>query len=132
MSSSSFVGSSISATNSEEISAISEKFLELSISEDKSEEMVKIMVESFSEDALRKLFNDLSKKEYWDAECEMCSMPQMLHKGPCTRKTEVSEAEFTDLWKTWSVYRKKMELIRRWHEDEMAKRQSNSELLLGL
>ena len=107
MSSSLFLSSSISATKSEEISAICEEFLELSISEDKSEKMVKIMVESFSEDALRKLFNDLSKKEYWDAECEMCSMPQMLHKGPCTRKTEVSEAEFTDLWKTWSVNRKK-------------------------
>ena len=59
-----FSSSSISATNSEEISAICEDFLELSISEDKSEKMVKIMVESFSEDALRKLFNDLSKKEY--------------------------------------------------------------------
>ena len=88
--------------------------------------MVKIMVESFSEDALRKLFNDLSKKEYWDAECEMCSMPQMLHKGPCTRKTEVSEAEHSDLWKTWSAYKKKMEPIRRWHEDEMEKRQKNN------
>ena len=131
--SSSFVSSfSISATNSEEISAICEDFLELSISEEKSEKMVKIMVESFSEDALRKLFNDLSKKEYWDAECEMCSMPQMLHKGPCTRKTEVSEADYIDLWKTLSVYKKKMEPIRRWHEDEMAKRQSNSKLLLGL
>ena len=76
--SSSFISSScISATNSEEISAICEDFLELSISEDKSEKMVKIMVESFSEDDLRKLFNDLSKKEYWDAECEMCSMPHM-------------------------------------------------------
>ena len=124
--------SSISATNSEEISAICEDFLELSISEEKSEKMVKIMVESFSEDALRKLFNDLSKKEYWDAECEMCSMPQMLHKGSCTRKTEVSEAEYTDLWKAWSVYREKMEPIRRWHKDEMEKRQANSELLQGL
>ena len=62
MSSSSFVVSSISAKNSKEISTISEKFTELYISEDKSEKMVKIMVESFSEDALRKLFNDLSKK----------------------------------------------------------------------
>ena len=51
MSSSSSSISSISATNSEEISAICEEFLELSISEDKSEKMVKIMVESFSEDA---------------------------------------------------------------------------------
>merc|ERR1712030_35746 len=31
-----------------------------------------------------------------------------------------------------SVYKKKMELIRRWHEDEMAKKQSISEFLLGL
>ena len=124
--------SSISVTNSEEISAICEDFLELSISEDKSEKMVKIMVESFSEDALRKLFDDLSKKEYWNEECPLCSMPQMLHRGPCTRKTEVGEAEHSDSWKAWSVYRKKMEPIRRWYKDEMEKRQSNSELLQGL
>ena len=124
--------SSISATNSEEISAICEDFLELSISEEKSEKMVKIVVESFGEDALRKLFDDLNNKEYWDAECEMCSMSQMLHKGPCTRKTEVGEAEHSDLWKAWSVYRKKMEPIRRWYKDEMEKRQSNSELMQGL
>ena len=44
--SSSFVSSSsISATNSEEISAICEDFLELSISEEKSEKIVKIVVE---------------------------------------------------------------------------------------
>ena len=70
--------SSISATNSEEISAICEDFLELSISEEKSEKMVKIVVESFSEDALRKMFDDLSKKEYWDEECSLCSMPTLL------------------------------------------------------
>ncbi len=80
MSSSSRSISSISATNSEEISAICEDFLELSISEEKSEKMVIIIVESFSEDALRKLFDDLSKKEYWDEECPFCSMPTILHK----------------------------------------------------
>ena len=124
--------SSISVTNSEEISAICEEFLELSISEEKSEKMVKIVVESFSEDALRKLFDDLSKKEYWDEECSLCSMPTMLHKGPCTRKSEVTEAEHSDLWKAWGVYKKKMEPIRRWYKDEMEKRQANSELLQGL
>ena len=82
MSSSSSSISSISATNSEEISAICEDFLELSISEEKSEKMMKIVVESFSEDALRMLFDDLSKKEYWDEECSLCSMPTLLHKGP--------------------------------------------------
>ena len=124
--------SSISATNSEEISAICEEFLELSISEEKSEKMVKIVVESFSEDALRKLFDDLSKKEYWDEECSLCSMPTMLHKGPCTRKTEIGEAEHSDLWKSWSLYRKKMDPIRKWYKDDMEIRQVNSELLQGL
>ena len=91
--------------------------------------MVKIVVESFSEDALRKMFDDLSKKEYWDEECSLCSMPTLLHKGPCTRKTEVGEAEFVDLWKAWSVFRKKMEPIRKWYKEDMEKRQVNSELL---
>ena len=59
-------------------------------------------------------------------------MPTLLHKRPCTRKTEVGEAEFVDLWKAWSVFRKKMEPIRRWYMDEMEKRQANSELLQGL
>ena len=60
MSSSSRSISSISATHSEEISAICEDLLELSISEEKSDKMVKIVVESFGEDALRKLFEGVS------------------------------------------------------------------------
>ena len=121
MSSSSSSISSISGTNSEDIGAISEEFLKLSINEEKSDKMVKIVVESFGEDALRKLFEDLSHKEYWDEECSLCSMPTMLHKGPCTRKTEIGEAEHSDLWKSWSLYRKKMEPIRRWYKDDMEK-----------
>ena len=62
MSSSLFVSSSISAKNSEEISLISKKFTKLYISEDISEKMVKINVESFSEEALRKLFNEQKNK----------------------------------------------------------------------
>ena len=116
MSSSLFVGSSISAKNSEDISA----------------KMVKINVESFSEEALRKLFNDLSRKGDWDKECEACKNPVLLHKTHCTRKVEVGEAEFSELWKIWGAFRAKMEPIRRWHEDEMKKRQNNSELLIGL
>ena len=132
MNSSSSSISSISANNSEEISAICEEFLELSISEEKSDKMVKIVVESFGEDALRKLFEDMSHKEYWDQECSLCSMPTLLHKGPCTRKTEIGEAEHSDLWKSWSLYRKKMDPIRKWYKDDMEKRQVNSELLQGL
>ena len=57
--------------------------------------MVKIVVETFGEDTLRKLFCDLSDKEYWDEECSLWSMPIVLHRdhGSCSRKTEVREAE---------------------------------------
>ena len=65
------------------------------------------VVENFGEDALRKLFSDLSNKEYWDEECSLCSMPTMLHKGSCSRKTEIGEAEHSDLWKLWSFTKRK-------------------------
>ena len=132
MNSSSSSISSISAKNSEEISAICDGFLELSISEEKSEKMVKVVVESFGEDALRKLFCDLSHKEYWDEECSLCSMPTLLHKGSCSRKAEVGEAEHSDLWKSWSMFRKNMEPIRKEYKEEMDKKLRNSELLKGL
>ena len=64
MNSSSSSISSICAKDSEEISAICDEFLELSISEEKSDRMVKVVVENFSEEALRKMFCDLSNKEY--------------------------------------------------------------------
>ena len=75
--------------------------------------MVKIIVENFSEEELRKKWNELTRKESWDNECETCRMPEMLHKGACTRKTEVNEAEFIDLWKAWSTFKKKMELTNK-------------------
>ena len=94
--------------------------------------MVKINVESLSEGELRKRFSELSRKGDWDKECEACKNPVLLHKTNCTRKVEVGEAEFSELWKIWSAFKAKMEPIRKWHGDEMEKRQQNSELLLGL
>ena len=118
--------------DSEDISAICDEFLELSISEEKSDRMVKVVVENFSDEALRKLFCDLSHKEYWDKECSLCNMPELLHKGLCSRKTEVGEAEHGDLWKSWSLFRKRMEPIRKEHKEEMDKKLRDSELLQGL
>ena len=101
--------------------------------------MVKVVVESFGDYALRKLYCDLSHKEDWDEECSLCSMPTLLHRDPggkrigsCSRKTEVREAEHSDLWKSWSLLRKKMEPIRKWYKEEMDKKSMNSELLKGL
>ena len=78
--------------------------------------MVKIVVQNFSEDALRKLYCDLDNREFrWDDDCELCSMPTLLHsgKGTCTRMS-VSE-----LNEAWSLFRKKMKPIRNWYTDIM-------------
>ena len=77
-----------------------------------SAKMVKINVESFSEEELRKRFNALGRKGDWDKECESCKNPQLLHKANGTRKVEVGEAEFSELWKVWSTFKAKMEPIR--------------------
>ena len=41
--------------------------------------MVKIVIEHFSEEALRKLYLGWLNKEDWDKECNGCKMPALLH-----------------------------------------------------
>ena len=41
--------------------------------------MVKIVVEQFSEEALRKLYLGLLHNDEWDEECNECKMPTLLH-----------------------------------------------------
>ena len=41
--------------------------------------MVRIVVEHFSEEALRKLYLGLLHKDDWDEECNECKMPTLLH-----------------------------------------------------
>ena len=70
--------------------------------------MVKINVESFSEEELRKRWNELVRKESWDEECEICKIPVMLHKGPCTRiQGEADAFDKGNLWEAWSLFKKK-------------------------
>ena len=91
--------------------------------------MVKIVVQNFSEDALRKLYCDLDNREFrWDDDCELCSMPTLLHsgKGTCTRMS-VSE-----LNEAWSLFNKKMKPIRKWYTTNIEKRQMDSSFLQGL
>ena len=57
----------------------SDKFLSgIIISEQNQKliKMVKIVVDTFGEEALRKLYCDLDQNEFrWDKECELCKMP---------------------------------------------------------
>ena len=79
--------------------------------------MATIAVESFGDDALRKLYLDLTQKDDWDDDCELCRMPTLLHSdttgkrihGACTRRTELTEA---DILNEWVQFRKKMKPIR--------------------
>ncbi len=71
--------------------------------------MVKIIVETFDEVALRKLYCDQQRlyirKDYqnefrWDKECELCKMPTLLHCDTSGKRllgscTEISGSE---LW----------------------------------
>ena len=59
--------------------------------------MVKINVESFSEEELMKRWSELVRKESWDEECEAYKILVMLYKESCTRKAEVNAVEFEDL-----------------------------------
>ena len=111
-----------------------------------TESLVKIVkksVDLWSEDELKKKFDTLPKKGDWDKECEKCKNPEFLHKSNCARKVEVGEAEFSELWKVWSLFRERMEPIRKQYEDEiekrykkyeedMEKRQSSSDILIGM
>ena len=91
--------------------------------------MVKIVVENFSEDALKKLYCDLDNREFrWDEECELCEMPTLLHndKGTCTRMSasEVNEA--------WWISMKKVKPIINWYKAEIEKMQMDSNFLQEL
>ena len=50
--------------------------------------MGKINIDSFCDDELINRYNVLTDKEKWLQRCEMCDMPGMLHRGPCTRQEE--------------------------------------------
>ena len=106
---------------------------------------MKIVVESFGEDALRKLFLDLSHKDDWDEECEVCRMPTLLHRDnegrqlleSCAgRRTDLAEAAKNkadaELMNSWSMFRKKMNPIRKSYRDDMEKRKTSSDILAGL
>ena len=91
--------------------------------------MVKINIESFSDDELVKRWSALARKEDWDEECEM---PVRLHKGLCTRKEELNAFEIGELWKTWRLFREKMKPIRKWQSDQEEKDKMQSDIIIGM
>ena len=90
--------------------------------------MATTTVGQYPEESLQKLYMNLVDKEDYDNECELCTLPTMLHSdvdgtrihGACTRRTDLTEDEST---KEWNIYRKKMKAVKNWYKDEMEKKQ---------
>ena len=95
--------------------------------------MATIAVEQYPEEALRQLYINLVRKEDWDNECELCTMPTLLHSdvngtrihGACTRRTELTENEVD---KESKLFRKKMKPVRNWYTDDMEKKQTKNDI----
>ena len=94
--------------------------------------MVNIVVESFSDDILRKLFLDLTNKDEWGEECEICRMPTLLHHdqegrpllqscaGRRTGLTEAAQDKIdAEILDTWSKFGKKMAPIRKAYREDV-------------
>ena len=62
--------------------------------------MAKIIIENYSDDELEKRMNALEDIDNWIDEFKGCGMPDMLHKGPCTRK----EFDWEYIGKSWPTY----------------------------
>ena len=75
---------------------------------------------------------ELYRKESWDSECEMFKMPEILHKGACTRTTEVGTIDYQEIYVSWNIFRSKMQLIRKEQEDEEKEKRKDSDILTGL
>ena len=79
-----------------------------------------------------------SWKKYWDEECEMCERPVMLHTGLCERKTEVGDDEYGEIWREWRWFKEKIDIIslkesiRKRQEDQEEKKETQSDIRLGL
>ena len=107
--------------------------------------MVNIVVESFGDNILWKLFLNLSDKDDWNEECEICRMPTLLHhdkegrpllQSCAGRRTDLAEAAQdkvdAELMNLWSKFRKKMTPIRKSYREDMDKKKANSDILASL
>ena len=85
--------------------------------------MVKIVVETFGEVALRKLYCDLDQNGIftkWAEECELCKMPTLLHcdtsgkrlLGSCTRLSDPEHwRSRSKLRNSWNLFMRKMRQV---------------------
>ena len=106
---------------------------------------MKITVEHFSEEALRKLYLGLLHKDDWDEECNGCKMPTLLHVDSdgkqsleaCPgRKEETAPAAQNkadaETWNSWRKFKSKMRPVIKWYDQETEKTKQTSDLLAGI
>ena len=96
--------------------------------------MVRIVVEHFSEEALRKLYLGLLHKDDWDKECNECKMPTLLHVDsdgkqsldacpgkPAETTPALQNKADAETWKLWKTFKIKMKPVIKWHNQELEK-----------
>ena len=106
---------------------------------------MRIVVEHFSEEALRKLYLGLLHKDDWDEECSECKMPTLLHVDSdgkqsldaCPGKTAETTPALqnkadAETWKLWKTFKIKMKPVIKWHNQELEKSKQSSDILAGI
>ena len=93
--------------------------------------MVKINVESFTDDELLKKYMALERKEDFDVRCSFCRLPILLHKIACTRRDKVNAFEHDKVNEQWELYGEKMRNIRKWKADQDEKERTKTEIMNG-
>ena len=107
--------------------------------------MVRIVVEHFSEEALRKLYLGLLHKDDWDEECNECKMPTLLHVDsdgkqsldacpgkPAETTPALQNKGDAKTWKLWKTFKIKMKPLIQWHNQELEKSKQSSDILAGI
>ena len=93
--------------------------------------MVKVTVESFSDDDLLKKYIALERKEDFDDRCGFCELPTILHRVSCTRRDEANAFEHDQVNKQWKIFGERMRNMRKWLADKEEKERAQNEILRG-
>ena len=80
--------------------------------------MAKIRIDTYGDEQLVTLYEELHNKDAWDENCNMCKMPAMLHPGVCTRQNGGPPLEFVEIHEEVEKCRYRMKRIIKYLKDE--------------
>merc|ERR1712112_459386 len=92
---------------------------EIDQNSDKTDKMGQIKHDSFKDEELLERYVALKVKLDWLEECNICTLPDMLHdkRGSCPSRKHCTHDEYV---KVWGPYKKRMSTIISRYEEENA------------